>query len=202
MSNPVLDGYAAASEELIPKYEAISPEQFYAPVSHLTPRQESRIVDLGAGPGRDAAWFAGQGHNVLAVEPVSAFRKFGMGRQGSQSIEWMSDELPEIDRVLSRDEEFNFVLLNAVWHHLDNEQRAIALPRLERICAPDGIIILSVRNGPGSPFRRCFEVSVEETITLAAALGLRAVLVAAAGSLQSANKRNGVSWTWLAFSKS
>ena len=73
----VIQGYAAASVEMIPRFEAISSAQLYMPVADLLPASPSRIVDIGAGTGRDAAWLAGMGHDVTAVEPVDALRRGG-----------------------------------------------------------------------------------------------------------------------------
>lgn len=83
--NDILDDYAAAATpELIERYEAFDPAVLSAPVLDLLPQTPGRVADIGTGTGRDAAWFAAQGHRVLAVEPVPALRDAGMAawRQG------------------------------------------------------------------------------------------------------------------------
>ena len=54
---------------LVPEYERLSFEEIRAPVLDLLPECDACILDVGAGIGRDAAWFAANGHNVVAVEP-------------------------------------------------------------------------------------------------------------------------------------
>ena len=74
MSVPVsgTEGYADEAEELFKRYESIPPADAHRAVLHLIPGVPSRILDIGSGTGRDAAWFAAQGHRVLAVEPTDA----------------------------------------------------------------------------------------------------------------------------------
>lgn len=80
----ILEGYeAAAMPALIARFDAIPSEEIYAPVVDLMPTRPARVVDIGAGTGRDAAWFARQGHDVLAVEPVRALREAGIALHGS-----------------------------------------------------------------------------------------------------------------------
>ena len=78
------------------RFEAISPDDLYKPIADLLPIQSSRLLDLGAGTGRDAAWLAEKGHQVLAVEPVDELRQAGMGLHRSPKIEWISDRLPAL----------------------------------------------------------------------------------------------------------
>src|SRR5205085_8273140 len=71
-------GYAEDAEWLIPRYESVNPSEKYQVVAHLFPKFPSFFLDVGAGTGVDAAWLAQEGHQVLAVEPVTAFREAGM----------------------------------------------------------------------------------------------------------------------------
>ena len=65
----------------------------HAPVLDLLPDSAGCILDVGAGTGRDAAWFAANGHNVVAVEPFAQLRAAGQERQRSPDIRWMNDTL-------------------------------------------------------------------------------------------------------------
>ena len=91
MNDVLADYAAAATPELIAGYDTLPPEQIYAAVRDFLPRAPSRIADIGAGTGRDAAWLAEQGHRVLAVEPVRAFREAGVALHGGQ-VEWLDEE--------------------------------------------------------------------------------------------------------------
>ena len=194
----VLAGYAAAATPaLIARYDALPCEELYAPVLDLFPAAPARVADIGAGTGRDAAWLAGQGHQVTAVEPVREFREAG-GRLHGGAFAWLDDRFPALSGLRG---EFDLLLLCGVWHHLDPAARARAMPRLSQLIAPAGRLILSLRHGPGHADRQAFPAPPEEALALARAAGLRLLRQAGAESVQEENRANGVHWTWLAFCK-
>lgn len=199
MHERAIAGYAADAEALIPPFEAISPEDLFAPVAHLMPTAPAHIADIGAGTGRDAAWFADQGHHVLAVEPVDAFRQAGLTLHPSPRITWLGDALPGLPRTLARGERFDLVTIVAVWQHLEADRQREAMPNLASLVAPVGQLILSIRHGPGAPTRPCYPSRPEDVIALGAASGLQPVFRRETESIQAANRANGVTWTWLAF---
>lgn len=196
MTDDVLQGYAAAAPELIPRFEAISPALLYQPVNDLLPAIPSRIADIGAGTGRDAAWLAGQGHRVLAVEPVDELRQAGVVLHEAVPIQWLDDRLPDLVHVQGS---FDLLLLSAVWQHLDDSERQSALRRLRQLTAPGGLVIISLRNGPGAPGRRIHDAAPEDAVRMAEAEGFVTVRRKQADSMQPGNRAAGVSWTWLAF---
>jgi SAM-dependent methyltransferase len=196
----ILEGYAEAAAELIPRYEAVSSSELYSEVAHLLPEPGRRVIDIGAGTGRDAGWLAARGCRVLAVEPVVPFREVGGTLHRSPHIEWLDDSLPALRRVLQRGETFDFTLLSAVWQHIDGNQRELAMPNLRALVARGGRLLLSVRHGPGVSTRPCFSATAEDAVELAQANGFRLVSHRSAASIQTANRQAGVTWTWLAFS--
>lgn len=199
--NEILQGYAAhAKDDLIARYEAISSCEVYAPVFDLLPIEPARIADVGAGTGRDAAWFAGLGHRVLAVEPVSELRAAGALLHPDIPIEWLDDRLPGLEKAQARGT-FDLVTLSAVWQHIDDEARQLALANLAQMTSAGGLLMMSLRHGPGAKDRRVFPVSAASTIDAASHLGLNLIRRAEVASVQAANRANGVVWTWLVFRK-
>jgi protein-L-isoaspartate O-methyltransferase len=85
------EGYAREADELIQRYERISAAEAHTSVLHLIPKAPSRVLDIGSGTGRDAAWFAASGHHVVAVEPTNALRTAARGLHPSPRIEWLDD---------------------------------------------------------------------------------------------------------------
>ena len=116
----------------------------------------------------------------------------------SPMIEWLDDSLPDLVGVRARKEEFDLVMLTAVWMHLDEVQRELAMPNVSALARDGGIVIMSLRHGPVPPGRRMFEVSAEETIELAQRSNLFCILNREA---EASLRQTGVSWTRLAFSK-
>jgi SAM-dependent methyltransferase len=193
------EGYAEEAEELFKLYEAIPAADSHRTVLHLIPTAPGRILDIGSGTGRDAAWFASLGHRVVAVEPTDAMRIPAMALHPSPAIEWLNDSLPELVHLKARGETFDLVMLSAVWMHLDETQRQRAMPNLAALVRAEGTVIMKIRHGPVPVGRRMFEVSSEETIELAQAQGLQAVLNVLTESSQQRNRLAGVTWTNLAF---
>ncbi len=191
------EGYADEVGALVKRYESISFTDVHKPILHLLPKPPARVLDIGAGTGRDAAGFAAMGHLVTAVEPIAEPRTFAMELHISPWIEWLDDSLPDLAVVPGCCKAFDVVMLTAVWTHLDEEQRRRAMVRVASFVRPGGLMALSLRHGPIPAGRRMFDVTAGETVALARAEGLTCILRSegAAGLL----KRPGLSWDRLAF---
>lgn len=198
---PSAKGYAQEAEELIGYYEGIPFVDKHRAVLHLLPSDACRVLDIGAGTGADAAWFADKGHRVVAVEPTKELRLPGMTLHQSPLIEWLDDSLPELMATMQRNEKFDVIIMTAVWMHLDEAERQTAMPRIARLLAENGVLVMTLRHGPIPPGRRMFEVSAQETIALAQDHGLRAILSTRAESVRSINRQAGVTWSCVALSR-
>ncbi len=195
------EGYAEEAEDLFKRYESISGAETHKAVLHLISTAPAHILDVGAGTGRDAAWFASMGHRVTAVEPTEAMRLPAMQLHPSPLIEWLDDSLPELALVRSRGEPFDLILLSAVWMHFDSAQRREAMASLAALLRRGGTLIMRVRHGPVPQGRRMFEIPDQETIELAGAHDLHTILNQRVESALAANRDAGVSWTHLAFKR-
>ena len=190
--------YAEEAPELLKRYESVSFADHHRSVIHLIPTTPGRVLDIGAGTGRDAAGFVTLGHTVVAVEPTEELRRGAMTLHPSPKIEWVNDSLPDLALVRARGEEYDVIMLSAVWMHLDELQRCQAMPNVAALLRNGGVMIMSLRHGPVPPGRRMFEVLAEETIALAQPLGLRGTLNR---EPEPSLRQPGVSWTRLAFRK-
>lgn len=197
MQQDILAAYAEEADALIPSFEAISSADVLAPVMAWLPSASSRIVDVGAGTGRDAAWLAARGHSVLAVEPVAGFREAGMRLHAHPRIRWCEDTLPTLNRITETG--FDLILMVAAWHHLAPEDRQRALRRLRQLVASGGGLLMSIRHGPGHPARTCFESDALATSQLAIQAGFSLSFSRRVPSVSAANRQAGVTWTWLVF---
>lgn len=194
-------GYASEAPALFERYEFRDPAGVHAPWAHFFPEPPARILDIGAGTGRDAAWFVSLGHSVLAVEPTDALREGAARLHPEPEIEWLDDILPGIPHVMARGETYDLILMHAVWMHLTEGERAEGMGNLAQLLKPGGRIAMSQRHGPVPQGRRMFDVSGEETIALAAQHGLSNLLHERAESIQAENRANRIEWTKLVFEK-
>jgi protein-L-isoaspartate O-methyltransferase len=192
-----LKGYAAEAARLLPQFEALSSAEVLGAVLDLLPSEPSRILEVGAGTGRDAAWLAELGHCVVAVEPVDELREAGRGLHLSPAIEWVDDRLPDLSRISARGERYDLVLSVAVWQHLPPQHHLKAATALAALVAPNGRLIVSIRHGPGRPDRPCFPASPDDFIRGAESAGLDLIANRPAASVQQRNREAGVTWSWL-----
>lgn len=198
---PGIDGYAGEAEALLRRYEAMPFADLHRHNLHLIPKAPARVLDIGAGTGRDAAALATLGHQVVAVEPTDALREGARLLHPSASIEWVDDGLPNLNQLRTRNQVFDVVMMTGVWMHLDRDERREAMPNVASLMRPGGVLIMSLRHGPVPVGRRMVDVTGQETIDLAEQEGLRTVQNLRAPSVGEHNRRAGVTWTHLAFVK-
>lgn len=201
MSAPVrgTEGYADDAARLTGLYESLSFGDVHGDVATLLPSAPARILDVGAGTGRDAAALAAMGHQVAAVEPLAEFRAAAQRLHAGAAIEWIDDSLPGLERLRDRAGEFDAILLTAVWMHLDADERARAMPYVAQLLRPGGVLLFSLRHGPVPAGRRMFDTSAEETAALASREGLISIL--RVDNRPSRLAAPGVTWTRVAFRK-
>jgi len=191
----IVTDYATYAEEIIPRFEQLSTAEILAPVSVFLPREPSYILDVGAGTGRDANWFANQGHRVVAAEPVNELAEHGK-RLHSTSIEWVDDRLPDLCVLRRRKRLYDVILVGAVWHHLDRDESIASLRTLRALLATKGRLILSLKQFVSGSRNDSQVVSREALSGDITKNGLRVVYSASARSHQAHNMAAGTTWVW------
>lgn len=184
--------YEQHAARLVEQYESLSFEAVHASLLDLLPPAGATVLDVGAGSGRDAAWFAANGYDVVAVEPAHAMLAHARARHPSNRIHWLADSLPDLANVRRLGLSFDLILLSAVWMHVPPAERQRALRKLATLLAPKGRIAISLRLGPPDLDRAMHDVSLPELASLAQQFGLRIVHTS-----DSADRlgRAEVSWT-------
>ncbi|MFE9401088.1 class I SAM-dependent methyltransferase [Streptomyces sp. NPDC006530] len=186
-------GYAETADALAVQYEEVTFDEVHRDVLHLVPAEPGRILDVGAGTGRDATALAARGHSVVAVEPTAELRAHGRRIHADSGIAWADDTLPHL--TLNRHPgPFDAVFTTAVWMHLDVEERRHAMARIAALLVPDGRFFLNLRHGPVPDGRHMFAVSAAETVELGNTYGLHTVHRSERPDLHG---RDSVRWTSL-----
>jgi hypothetical protein len=153
------------------------------------------VLDIGAGTGRDAAWFARQGHDVIAVEPAKSMRAEGQRRHADPHIRWVDDELPQLSMLSRLGISFDLVMLTAVWQHVAPADRERAFRKIVALMKSGGLLAMSLRLGPAPADRGMHPVSLEEVERLGRNQGLQIEKVHHAADEQD---RSDVRWTCVA----
>lgn len=189
---PTIELYDRRAEYFAARYDAIPFEAAHAAVLDWLPARPGLVLDVGAGSGRDARWFAARGHEVFAVEPAENFRRLGRAAAADARIHWIDDRLPELAHIGRSSAAWDLIWLSAVWMHVPTGQRPRAFRKLASRLRPGGRMIVSLRHGEFDDGRRSFAVSAEEILRLARDDGLVCRHIAESRDVQ---QRDAIRWT-------
>jgi SAM-dependent methyltransferase len=187
--------YDAHAPDLIRRYEGVDPANIHGWLRGILPVTPSAVLDVGAGSGRDAAWFASQGHDVVAVEPSQGMRSEGQQLHADPRIRWMADQLPDLNELAPLGINFDVVMLTAVWQHVAPSERERAFRKLAVLVKSGGLLALSLRSGPAPPGSGMHPVTLDEVERLARNHGFAVEKVHHAPDQQG---REDVTWTCVA----
>lgn len=158
--------YTTNAQRLAQQYDSLPPEQVHASwLTHLPAIQPSsnHALDIGAGSGRDAAWLAAKGWNVMAVEPAAGLSRLGASITRGQAVRWLDDTLPHLASIPeSHDSTFRFILASAMWMHLTPQEQVLACKRLQQLAANDAVIVITWRNQANERERVFHTVDTEQ----------------------------------------
>lgn len=202
MPDAAIAGYETLDADWIEKSEAIDPRKLYAFVLDLFPEtlKGLKVLDVGAGAGRDAAWLARQGSEVTALEPARNLATAGQMRHRAIPIHWVEDRLPELGK-LEVAASFGLILCVGVWQHLDEAEQPQSFQRICQLLKPGGRAILALRHGASADHQVNFPIDVERLLSWAQALNVNVLRCQDAQSQGEWNRANGVGWTWLVLEK-
>ena len=187
--------YDANAASAAARFEAHSAATLNHWLTDLLPTSPAVIMDVGAGSGRDAAWLASLGHEVLAIEPSAAMRAEAHRLHPQENLRWLDDKLPDMAAPIRTGLSADAILLSAVWMHVRPADRPRAFRKLVSLLRPGGLLAMTLRHGPEEPGRGMHPVSLLEIEHLAAGHGLAIVRVHRQADLQ---ERPGLSWTCVA----
>jgi 2-polyprenyl-3-methyl-5-hydroxy-6-metoxy-1,4-benzoquinol methylase len=143
VSNLAVSFYNRRAAALIPAYGSVAFEQVHNLVLPYLPALPARVLDVGAGAGRDAAALAALGFDVTAAEPARELRK--AGKIYAPTARWLSDKLPKLALLTERNERFAFILCSAVLMSLKPRELAPSIAAMTRLLLPHGTLALSLR---------------------------------------------------------
>jgi SAM-dependent methyltransferase len=187
--------YGKNADALYEQYQSLSAEEIHSDWLDHIPNTKALILDVGAGSGRDAFWLAGNGHEVVAVEPSDELRERAQAVK-NPAVLWIKDSLPSLTEVYKLDNKYELILLSAVWNHIAPNDRERAFRKLANLLKPGGKLVVTLRRGPSYGDRTFYDCSSEELHAYARKFMLHLLL-----EKSSADKmgRPDVSWTTIIY---
>lgn len=168
------EGYERFIPLFIESAQSLDFHQSCKDYKKFLPSAPASLLDIGSGAGQNAAALASLGYHVTAVEPMYEFLNAALNKYGTLSVRWMQGGLPELACLNPHDEMFDFVLIEGVWHHLNEEELAVSIACLSSIIKPGGRCAISLRNGPPGMGTRVYPTDVSSTINAFASFGFEA----------------------------
>ncbi len=164
--------YNRGFREFSAVFENIGFDDLHRGALAFLPARPGLALDIGAGSGRDARWFAKQGWEVVAVEPAAAMREAARAAHPDSAVRWMDDRLPALAGVHRLGLAFDLVWLSGVWMHVPPEERKRAMRKIATLLKPGGRLVMTLRHGPAAEDRPMWPVDAHEVERLGLDFGL------------------------------
>ena len=101
--------------------------------------KSSVILEVGSGPGRDAAFMEALGYKILRTDAAENFVKY------MQQAGYEAHQLDIVHDLL--EQRFDAIYANAVFLHFDDDDFEKALANVKTMLKPGGILALSLHKG-------------------------------------------------------
>lgn len=168
--------YQDNTDSLIDQYNSVSFESVHGDWLEFLPTS-GNALDIGAGSGRDARYLSKHGLRVYAVEPVLSLMLAAQKNSSTHNITWYQDSLPNLDQVKLLNEQFDLILLSAVWMHLTPNERTQSMQQMSSLLNAGGRLVITLRHGAFNDARTAFSVSADEVCQLAEKNNLAVLLI-------------------------
>lgn len=172
-----IEAYGRNAATLAQSYNAVSTPDavpgFAQTLSAYADKGRYWALDIGCGTGRDAAWMAVQGFNVVAIDGTADMLAQAQREKSHKHIMYLQDTAPELSWTKALGLRFDVILMSAFLFHLDARERQDFYGHLKDLIKDDSYIYMTLRHGPVPEGRRMFTVPLEELRIFAAENDLR-----------------------------
>ena len=187
--------YDDNADSLAAEYEALDAGHLHGWLDGLLPVEPGVVFDIGSGTGRDAAWLAFLGHEVIGVEPAASMRAQAARLHELPGLRWVDDSLPALSKLTTLGLAADLILVSGVWQHVAPLDRPRAFRKLAALLRSGGVLAITLRNGPAEDARQMHPTCAGEIEDLARSAGMAVERVI---DVEDAMGRPGVTWTNLA----
>ena len=107
-------------------------------------KENSLILDLGCGPGRDSKIFSNKGYKVIGVDLSKEMIKVA-----KQRVKTANFKVMDLRNMSFKDNYFDAIWANAIFMHISKKEISQAIKETLRILKKDGILYISIKEGKG-----------------------------------------------------
>jgi 2-polyprenyl-3-methyl-5-hydroxy-6-metoxy-1,4-benzoquinol methylase len=187
----MMNYYNHNAKQLFDKYQSLDPDKVHASWLRHLPQNPGLALDVGGGSGRDAAWLAKRGWEVIVVEPATVLLELGQKATEVYPVAWVNDCLPTLVELQKYRHSFSLILVSGVLMHLPYQQRIDSMETLAGLMAYNSLLVVSLRHGPDSEGREFYQVPADEIVQFAEKKSLQAEVT---NTLEDVLERDGVTW--------
>ena len=176
-----VDGYLAGSmrQPCLPLLTQLT-QQVAAP---------SRVLEIGSGPGFDAAYLRANGYQVQPTDASDGFLAH-LRAAGWRPVRY------HVDHDDPPDGAWDAVYANAVLHHLQRDRLPAAIARLGKTLRPGAVLVASVKTGRDDGWSLA-KLDAPRWFTYWSAADLRRVVDQAGWEVAALAERSGTRADWI-----
>lgn len=181
--------YDRDAERFAARYDSVSFAAVHPMLARYLPTA-GRVLDVGAGSGRDVQAMAARGLEVTAIEPSAGLRAIGEAK--ASGVRWIDDRLPDLRTVRQGDERYDFILCSAVLMLIAPAELRASFVTMADLLAEDGQLGINLRTPrPDEPAGLFFDHDDAAVLAAAEAAGLVCI---DRGEAKDAIGRGGYLW--------
>ena len=135
-------------EDTFNLYESLKTEDVHSSWISSIDFDDKKILDIGAGSGRDAAYFASKGTQlVVAVDSSYEMLSLAKQKHGDKKIIWINECLPNLSSLDTvKLGSFDFILCSAVLMFLDESEQITSLKTILRLLKEGGTAVITIKS--------------------------------------------------------
>jgi cyclopropane fatty-acyl-phospholipid synthase-like methyltransferase len=142
------------AEKLSAQYNSLDRAKVHADlIDLLPPAKKLRMLDIGAGSGADAAFFAALGHEVVAAEPAINLRDIANKTFKNKRIEWNGDTLPGLKSTTASGKKFDVIYAIGTLQYLNKKDRTKALKKIAALLNDGGLLEIQYPTPPSREYQ-------------------------------------------------
>lgn len=138
--------YNMNSDTLLTRYDNADMKQLYSIIDEVI-QQNSKVLDIGFGSGRDLAYLLSKGHDIWGIDASKYFVENAKKRFEQHAINFFKTQLPSLETPKHLNNSFDAILCIAVWMHLEYLDYNEAVENICKLCKPTATVLMSYSDG-------------------------------------------------------